>query len=319
MNASTALGLDALVATGRCSRDVPIAGLTTYKFGGPAAYFSEPVDRDELFEVVSGAVGQGVEVYVVGRGSNLVVSDAGYDGLIVHPIGSFLEFEVDDYGDVDAGAAVPLPRLARETVRAGRGGLEWFVGIPGSVGGAVRMNAGGHGSETAEWLLTATVLDIGNGTTRMLTPGELDLSYRHSNLGVTDIVMSATFRTIEREPEVGNQILREVTQWRKRHQPGGTLNAGSVFKNPEGDSAGRIIDSLGLKGFRCGGAAVSERHANFFVAADDATAQDIYDLVGSVRRRVGEATGMWLEPEIRFVGRFVDPSSGAVDTLGRPR
>jgi UDP-N-acetylmuramate dehydrogenase len=318
VNAQTTAALDDLVARGRCARDVPLGRLTTYKFGGAAAYYSEPGDVGELRDALNAAQSEDMDVLVLGRGSNIVVSDQGFDGLVVRPAGRFTTLEVESDGAITAGAAVPLPRLARESVRAGRGGLEWCVGIPGSVGGAVRMNAGGHGSDTAAWLMTAEVLDAASGTIRNATPEALDLSYRHSNLSQTDVVIAATFRTTVQNPDTGIRLLREVTQWRKRHQPGGTLNAGSVFKNPAGDSAGRIIDSLGLKGLRCGGVSVSERHANFFVADETATAQDMFDLVGSVRSRIGDATGIWLEPEIRFVGGFGGVNLEVSDEPGRP-
>lgn len=136
------------------------------------------------------------------------------------------------------------------------------------------------------------------------TPSDLELGYRSSNLGSDQIVTSARFATSPCTRPEAEARIREITRWRKQHQPGGTFNAGSVFKNPSGDAAGRLIDETGLKGFRCGGVAVSEIHANFFTADEDATAQDVWDLVWAVRRRVGEATGVWLVPEIRFAGAF---------------
>ncbi len=205
---------------------------------------------------------------------------------------------------VTAGAAVSLPRLARETVKNDRGGLEWCVGIPGSVGGAVRMNAGGHGSDTAGSLVTATVLELETLDARHMSAADLELEYRHSALTDGEVVLDATFRTVDQDREAGEAHLREITRWRKEHQPGGTFNAGSVFKNPPGDAAGRIIDELGLKGFRVGGAQVSTRHANFFEADRSASARDVYELVAEVRRRVKGATGIDLEPEIRFIGSF---------------
>jgi UDP-N-acetylmuramate dehydrogenase len=304
MNARTSVALEDLLAQGKCAENVALGPMTTYKLGGEAAYFCEPEDVDELSAAFGAAQRAGIDVLVIGRGSNIVVSDQGFDGVVIRPGGEFGTIEIANDGTVNAGAAVPLPRLARATVSAGRGGLEWCIGIPGSVGGAVRMNAGGHGSDIAAWLLTASVLDVNTGATSQADAAGLDLSYRHSNLTHSHVVVAASFRTIGRDPEVGNRMLREVTQWRREHQPGGTLNAGSVFKNPPGDSAGRLIDSLGLKAFRIGGAAVSERHANFFEAGATATAQDLHDLVAAVRHMVGEATGIWLEPEVRFVGEF---------------
>jgi len=288
-------------------RDVDLAGFTTYKLGGSASWFADVDGESSLLEVLEAAGDR--RLLVLGRGSNLVISDRGFDGLVIRLVGEFLVAGLRPGGAVgeawvEAGAGMPLPKLARFAVGEGRGGLEFFVGIPGSVGGAVRMNAGGHGSDTAAWLVEATVLDRRTGATKVRRPADLDLAYRRSNLGDDDVVLGARFRTIDRPPAEGEQILREITRWRKEHQPGGTLNAGSVFKNPPEDSAGRIIDSLGLKGYRRGGVAVSELHANFFVADRRARAQDLWNLVWAVRRRVGEETGVWLTPELRFVGEF---------------
>lgn len=283
-------------------RDVELAPLTTYKLGGVAAWFADVEDEDTLRAVLRSA--GDVEFLVLGRGSNLVVSDHGFPGLVIRLVGAFLQAALNEDGSLAAGAGMPLPRLARFAAAHDRGGLEFFVGIPGSVGGAVRMNAGGHGSDTATWLLDATILNRLTLNERSDEPADLDLAYRHSNLDDADLVVAARFRTVEQSRARGEEILRDVTRWRKQHQPGGTLNAGSVFKNPRGDAAGRIIDALGLKGYRRGGVAVSDVHANFFVSNEGARAQDVWDLVWAIRRRVGDETGVWLEPELRFVGRF---------------
>ena len=303
--------LDQLVDDGLIVASADVGALTTYKFGGPARWLATVHSHEELRGVVDARLASGIpDVVVLGRGSNLVISDAGIDGLVIRLAGEFLDIGIGDDGVVTAGGAVPLPRLARAAAKAGRGGLEWYIGIPGSVGGAVCMNAGGHGSETSEWLVDADVVSLNDGAARTCDVAALDLSYRHSSIGANDIVMSARFRTIARQVEEGEQMLREITQWRRDHQPGGTFNAGSVFKNPPGDAAGRIIDSIGLKGFSVGGAAVSRRHANFFEAAAGATAQDVYDLVWAVRSKVRDATGVELVPEIRFVGEFRSAADG---------
>ncbi|MFH1331141.1 MAG: UDP-N-acetylmuramate dehydrogenase, partial [Actinomycetota bacterium] len=207
-------------------------------------------------------------------------------------------------GLVAAGAAAAQPSVARRCAAAGRGGLEFMVGIPGSVGGAVRMNAGGHGSDTAAWLVSARVIDLRRVVVRERPAAALGLAYRHSDLADTDLVVAATFRTLARPRREGAAIMREIIRWRCQNQPGGTVNAGSVFKNPPGDAAGRLIDQAGLKGLRVGGVTVSDKHANFFVADDSASAQDLYYLVAVVRERVRERTGITLEPEVRFVGPF---------------
>jgi UDP-N-acetylmuramate dehydrogenase len=195
-----------------------------------------------------------------------------------------------------------LPVLARRAAAAGRGGLEFFVGIPGSVGGAVRMNAGGHGRETAEVLLRARLVDLAGGGDEVERPAsDLALGYRCSAVGPSQIVTGADFAVRDASPADCEAAVAEIVRWRREHQPGGA-NAGSVFRNPPGDAAGRIIDALGLKGFRVGGAVVSPKHANFFQADPGATADDVYRLVHAVRGRVREATGLDLEPELRMVG-----------------
>ncbi len=294
-----------LAAAGEVQTDHPLSGLTTYKFGGTAAWYAEVGSRDQLDRVLSArnAATPPVPIFVLGRGSNVVVSDAGYSGLVIKLVGQFNELSIEG-ALVNAGAGVSLPRLARFCAMNERGGLEFFVGIPGSVGGAVAMNAGGHGADTAAWLVDATVLNVVLGTSVVDDAAALDLSYRHSRLGPDDVVLGARFRTVARDADEAEQLMRQITTWRREYQPGGTYNAGSVFKNPPGDAAGRIIDEAGLKGLRRGGVSVSERHANFFVATDAACAQDVYDLVAAVRATVLEHSGTDLQPEIRFIGAF---------------
>lgn len=300
--------LEDLVVDGLVQEHVSIGALTTYKFGGPARWFSEPRTRDELDRVLDAL--DGVDILVLGRGSNLVVSDSGFDGIAIRLAGQFAEVAIDAaVPQVTAGAAVNLPRLARTVAQADHGGLEFMVGVPGSVGGAVAMNAGCFGSETADWMVSASILDLPTRTISKATPAVLDMSYRHTNLTADQVVLDATFRLEPADRAVAEAKMREITRWRKENQPGGTLNAGSVFKNPTGDAAGRIIDSLGLRGHRRGNVQVSDRHANFFVANPDATAQELYDLVMDVRHRVEQATGIRLEPEIRFAGSFAPDTS----------
>ncbi|MGI9584367.1 MAG: UDP-N-acetylmuramate dehydrogenase, partial [Acidimicrobiia bacterium] len=204
-------------------------------------------------------------------------------------------------------AGVALPVLARTAAKAGRSGLEFYVGIPGSVGGAVRMNAGGHGSDTASVLSRAVVL---NSETRMVdtkSADDLGFSYRHSDIVASEIVVQAEFFTEPGNREIIEAELRSITRWRKEHQPGGTLNAGSVFKNPVGEPAGSIIDRLGLKGTSVGSVTVSDVHANFLVATKDSTASDIFAFVKEIQGIVAARTGLVLEPEIEFIGEFGDP------------
>ena len=288
---------------GTVERDVPLAELTTYRVGGPVAWLVRVATPTQLATLAEVVREHRPPVLVVGRGSNLLVADRGFAGVGVVLMGDFDRVEPVTADDlVHAGGAVALPVLARRAAAAGRAGIEFFVGIPGSVGGAVRMNAGGHGRETAEVLVDATVVDLaGDGAPRSLGPHTLALGYRRSALGAFEVVTGATFAVTEADPAECEAALREIVAWRREHQPGGA-NAGSVFANPPGDSAGRIIDALGLKGLSAGGATVSEKHANFFQAAPGASADDVHRLVHEVRRRVRDATGIDLVPELRMVG-----------------
>ncbi|HZR15278.1 MAG TPA: UDP-N-acetylmuramate dehydrogenase [Acidimicrobiia bacterium] len=283
--------------------DAPIAELTTYRLGGPAAVLVRVGDLDALAAVAEVVHGRAVPVLVVGRGSNLLVAEHGYAGVVLVLDAGFAHVDVESDDVVSAGAAVPLPVLARRSAAAGRAGLEFYVGIPGTVGGAVRMNAGGHGRDTREVVADAHVVDLASGaaTIRTWIPDDLGLGYRTSALGPYDVVVGARFTVTRGDAAACERRIADVVAWRREHQPGGA-NAGSVFRNPPGDSAGRLIDACGLKGLRVGGAFVSPKHANFFQAEPDATADDVHALVAQVRRRVEEQTGIRLEPELHMVG-----------------
>lgn len=303
--------LDTLAAAlrERLGRDVerrfPLSRCSTYRLGGPAELFLDVGSAAELVAVADALVLHPAPLLVVGRGSNLLVTDEGFPGLAVRLTGEFELLEVGERS-VTAGAAVPLPVLARRSAGEGAAGLEFYVGIPGTVGGAVRMNAGGHGRETAEVLERAWTLDLAGGTEEVdRSRDDLRFAYRSSAVGETEVVTRAEFHVVPDDVEACDRRVSEIVRWRREHQPGGS-NAGSVFTNPPGDSAGRIIDACGLKGFQVGGAVVSPKHANFFQAEDSATARDVRDLVVEVQRRVEEATGVRLEPEITLVG-FPEP------------
>lgn len=289
------------VASGLVREGVPLGPLTTYKSGGPARYFSQPSGPHLLPELVDFLRDTGEPVLVLGRGSNLVISDAGFPGLVIHIGAGFNDISYDGL-DVTAGAGAPLPVMARGSVSEGVAGLEFFVGVPGSVGGAVRQNAGCFGVETSDRLIAAHIVDVATGEEFDLSPGELEMSYRHSAIRASWVVVSARFRGVSDDISNSNEELKEITRWRKENQPGGTLNAGSVFKNPQGTTAGYLIDQAGLKGFSVGGVSVSEKHANFFVATRDATSLEIRELIFRVRDLVAERSGVVLEPELQLVG-----------------
>ncbi len=286
---------------GRIRRNVPFASLTTYRLGGPIGVLAEVHNDDELLEVAQVTRDLRPRLLVIGRGSNLLVADRGFDGLALVLTGDFESVSVSE-GIVLAGSATPLPVLARRSAALGRAGLEFFVGIPGSVGGAVAMNAGGHGHVTEEVLVRAWTTDLLGRAELVERPVEsLAFAYRESALRRSEVVVAAEFGVSIDDPAACEARVDEIVRWRRAHQPGGA-NAGSVFRNPEGDSAGRLIDACGLKGLRIGGALVSAKHANFIQAEAGATAADLRALVLEVQRRVLDQTGIRLEPELRMVG-----------------
>ena len=290
----------------RVEADVPLGPLTTYRVGGPATRLVTVEDDGDLGELDGLVRESGLPVLVVGKGSNLLVADAGFPGIAVVLGERFAEITVDGT-TVRAGGAAALPVLARRTVAAGLTGLEWAVGVPGSVGGGVRMNAGGHGSDIAARLVRVRVHDLATGDDGVVPTADLDLGYRRSSLGASQVVVWAEFDLEPGDVGAGETVLADIVRWRRENQPGGQ-NAGSVFTNPDGDSAGRLVDAAGCKGLRLGSATVSDKHANFIQADPGGSADDVHALLREVQRRVREATGVDLHPELRLVG-FDNPRS----------
>jgi UDP-N-acetylmuramate dehydrogenase len=284
------------------ARDVPLGPFTTYRVGGPAALFVEVEDEATLSAVSAATAAEPgrVPTLVVGKGSNLLVADAGFPGLALRLGGPFAEVAVDGL-DVHAGGAAPLPVLARQTAGAGLTGLEWAVGVPGTVGGGVRMNAGGHGSDIAATLVEVRVVDLRTGEDGVVSTADLHLGYRRSSVRPEHVVARATFRLTAGDADAATAEIAEIVRWRRDNQPGGP-NAGSVFTNPEGDSAGRLIEAAGAKGRRLGTAEVSTKHANFIQADPGGSADDVRALMLEVQAVVREATGVELEPETRLIG-----------------
>ena len=293
----------ALVAVGLLEglrAEYPLGPLTTYRAGGPASLFVRPADVHELEAVVAAATACGVEILVVGQGSNLLVSDGGFTGLAIQLGGGFQSIDVSGRM-VTAGGATSLPVLARRTVVDGLTGFEWAVGVPGSVGGAVRMNAGGHGSDMAAVLEEVTTIDLLSGVGRVRRVDGLALGYRTSDVGTSELVTSAVLRLDDAVDGAGSELLAEVVRWRRENQPGGR-NAGSVFTNPPGDSAGRLIDTAGMRGLRRGSAVVSERHANFIQVDEGGSADDVAALMDEIVRVVFDVHGIRLHAETVMVG-----------------
>ncbi len=291
----------------RVELDRPLGPLTTYRVGGPAAAFVVVDSERDLLELRAVLAEHRVPVLVIGKGSNLLVSDRGFPGVAVQLGAGFADIELPPLEPgrgpfvVHAGAAVALPVLARRTVEAGLTGLEWAVGVPGSVGGALRMNAGGHGSDTAATLVTYRWMDLCREAGGEDGPDRLELGYRSSSLEPSQVVLRAGFALARGDPARGRATLAEIVRWRREHQPGGA-NAGSVFSNPEDAAAGALIEAAGLKGFRLGSAQVSPKHANFIQADDGGSADDVWRLIVHVASVVAERTGVRLRPEVHLVG-----------------
>jgi len=299
-----------------CRTNEPIGTMTTYKVGGGAAIFANPKSLDELCAVANVIRRYQLPVLVIGRGSNMLIADTGFAGVAISLADWADGIEIDGV-DVRAGSAVALPVLARRTAAAGLTGFEWAVGVPGSIGGAVRMNAGGHGSDIASCLVRAEVFDIDDGTAAWQPAQSLGLRFRGSDLGDRDIVLTAELALAAGDVDRSEREIAEIVRWRRENQPGGQ-NAGSVFVNPiPGElSAGELIDGLGLRGMRVGGAYVSDKHANFIQAGDGASAADVKELIDRVRQRVAAETGFALRSEVRLVG-FTNTEVVHVDGAAR--
>lgn len=291
--------------------DAPLAPLTTYRLGGSAAVLTKPSSIADLQTIVSVARQLALPVLVIGKGSNLLVADRGFAGIAVATAGLAAEIGFPAELDADAtsvrlGAGLALPIAARRLAAAGLRGFEWAVGVPGSVGGAVRMNAGGHGADIASCLIDATVLDMRTGDVTVRPTGELGLRFRASALTDDELVIAATIAVQPGDRTAALQLLDEIVAWRREHQPGGQ-NCGSVFVNPVPGAitAGLLVDRLGLRGHRIGSAFVSPKHANFIQGSDGGRADDVRAVIADVRERVAAATGFELRSEVRQVG-FAD-------------
>jgi UDP-N-acetylmuramate dehydrogenase len=289
----------------KTSRDEPLARFTTMRVGGPADVFATVHNVHELRAIVRFARGRGVPLTILGRGSDVVIADAGIRGLVVQ---NRAEGSRIDGARYIAESGVPMARAATEAQKAGLTGLEFGLAIPGTVGGAVWANAGAHDSDVAAILESARLL-LGDGTEAVVPAAELDLRYRDSRLKhrPDEIVLEATFRLTPAEPAEIAARLDEIRRWRREHQPLGIPSAGSTFRNPPDDSAGRLIDAIGWKGRTHGGATVSEKHANFVVNDRKGSAADVRALVDAIEAAVARETGVRLEPEVVFLGDWSEP------------
>jgi UDP-N-acetylmuramate dehydrogenase len=298
----------------RVSRDFPLAPLTTFRLGGPARLFLRAEAVDDLVALAATLAAVPVPLLVVGRGSNLLVADSGWPGVVLH-LGQRLRGIRVEGEELEAGAATPLPSVASRSAAAGLGGIAFAVAIPGSVGGGIRMNAGAHGSELADRLLWAEVVQLtgqGAGEPRRRKPDELGFGYRRSALPAGTVVTAARFGLEPASEAAVREEISEARRWRRDNQPVNQPNCGSVFANPGELAAGRVIEQLGMKGERVGGAQVSEVHANFIVATDGARSADVIELIRRAMRRAHEQLGITLRTEVQLVGDFdADPAGAA--------
>ena len=288
----------------KTSRDEPLARFTTMRVGGPADLFATAHNAFELRALVRFARARELPHLVLGRGSDVVIADAGVRGLVIQVRAEGSRVDGERY---IAESGVQMARAATETQRAGLTGLEFGLAIPGTVGGAVWANAGAHENDVAAILESARVLGA-DGSEAVLPVEALAFGYRdsrfkHRAAGVpAELILEASFRLATADPETIKARLDDIRRWRQAHQPIGLPSAGSVFRNPPGDSAGRLIDAPGLKGLRIGGAVVSGKHANFIVNDQKGTAADVRTLAERVRAEVASRSGIELEFEVEFLG-----------------
>lgn len=302
MSESSYQQLSALLPAGCVRENVTLAPYTTMRTGGPAALFAEPRNAQQLAHVHQWAQEKGLSLLILGNGSNLLIADSGFDGLVIH-LGRALS-EVSVFANMlTAQAGASLAAAARAAAQASLTGLEFAAGIPGSIGGAVCMNAGAYGGEIAQAIVSARVLTPEG--VRMVSKEELSLGYRSSAVMQNGwVVLEATFELAPGSPDEIKATMADLAARRREKQPLQYPSCGSFFKRPVGYYAGALIEQAGLKGYRMGDAQVSEMHAGFVINRGHATSSEIYRLMQEVQRRVQAQFGVTLEPEVRLIGHF---------------
>ena len=285
----------------RVRDDVPMAPLTTFRIGGPAAVFLEPETVEDLHAVARAVARAGVTVAIVGKGSNVLVADEGFAGIVLR-LGRGFRWSARDGDTVTAGAAMPLPALAGVAQQHGLAGLGFGVAIPASLGGAVRMNAGAHDGQMADVVASVDVFELAADRARTIPAPEVRFAYRSTSLAADAVVVAASLRLRAGDPAEIRAAMDAARRWRRETQPIAEPNCGSVFTNPPGEHAAALIDAAGLKGASIGGASVSTKHANFIVTTPGATAADVRALIELVRAGVTRASGIVLRTEVRTIG-----------------
>lgn len=288
-------------------KDEPMSAHTTFRIGGPADYFVVPEDAASLGRGVALCRAEGVDYFITGNGSNLLVGDGGYRGVVFHICHTMDDVAYEEKGTellVEAGAGVMLSSLARQVSSKGYTGFEYATGIPGTLGGGVTMNAGAYGGEISDNLLWAELMDE-TGAVLRLERDRLKLSYRHSVMMEQSlVVLRAGFSFTKGDAMAITEKVAELSRSRKEKQPLEYPSAGSTFKRPEGYFAGKLIQDCGLKGFRVGDAMVSEKHSGFVINVGHATAADVMTLIRHVQQEVDRQFCVRIEPEVRMIGEF---------------
>ena len=288
---------------GKLTPNQPLSAVTWFRTGGPAQLMFQPADEDDLAAFLK-KLPKDIPVLPVGLGSNLLIRDGGLKGVVVRlSAKGFGQIEELGNNRLRAGAAVPDKRLAEAAAKVGLGGFAFYAGIPGGLGGALRMNAGAHGTETRERMVELTAIDR-DGNRHVLTKSDMGYSYRHSGASADLIFTSAVFEGVPRDEAAIREEMAAVVEHRENAQPIREKTGGSTFKNPDGNSAWKVVDAAGCRGLMVGGAQMSEMHCNFMINTGDATGHDLELLGETVRAKALEATGIRLEWEIKRLGEF---------------
>lgn len=278
-----------------------LAPLTTLRIGGPADLFLEPQSEEDLQAVGRAVAETGIAVTTLGKGSNLLIGDGGIRGVVLR-LGKGFRWAARDGARLTAGAAMPLPALAGVALSHSLTGLEFGVAIPATVGGAVTMNAGAHGHEMREVVERVDIFDLAGGTVLGIDGEDAGFAYRRSALPAGSVVVAAVSSLLAGDPGAIRAAMDEARDWRRKTQPLAEPNCGSVFRNPPGDQAARLVEAAGAKGLRVGGAQVSPKHANFIVAGPRTRASDVMELIRKVQEDVAAHDGVQLETELHVVG-----------------
>lgn len=289
---------DTLAGLGEMRRDEPMARHTTLGVGGPARWFFRPRDSEAL-QTAMATIPAAINILPLGRGSNMLVSDAGFDGIVLD-LGSLDAIDINGRR-ITAGAGARMSKLAQRAAQSGLAGLEFMATVPGDVGGGIVMNAGAFGQQVSDTLREIDIIER-DGSGRQMAVTELNMAYRRTQLPAGVLVVSATFELMPDDAGAIQERMRRMRRQRSASQPLAQPNCGSVFKNPPGDHAARLIEAAGLKGKQVGGARISEMHANFMINDGQATSRDILELIRTAQAEVEARFGIHLEPEVRIVG-----------------